>query len=284
VVFVWNDWNICLVNFAVGLIMITIGAITFYLYGLLIGLGILAATGIVEIIRRKGLVNKNELKSWSVGEVMVWAVGLGMIGARIYHVVDLWKYYMVKPKEILMLWNGGLGIYGGILGGILGALIYSFKTVEKKSLKDVWKRFLTITDVVVMGVPLGQTIGRWGNFFNQELYGLPTSLPWGIYIRPENRLLEVMEYERFHPLFLYESLWCLFIFLILWRIVIKKKLKIGKGGIVLTYLGLYGLGRFMLEYLRIESWQIYGVNVAQGISAVLIGIVVSWWVKRLTAR
>jgi len=264
--------------------MITIGAITFYLYGLLIGLGILAATGIVEIIRRKGLVNKNELKSWSVGEVMVWAVGLGMIGARIYHVVDLWKYYMVKPKEILMLWNGGLGIYGGILGGILGALIYSFKTVEKKSLKDVWKRFLTITDVVVMGVPLGQTIGRWGNFFNQELYGLPTSLPWGIYIRPENRLLEVMEYERFHPLFLYESLWCLFIFLILWRIVIKKKLKIGKGGIVLTYLGLYGLGRFMLEYLRIESWQIYGVNVAQGISAVLIGIVVSWWVKRLTAR
>jgi len=254
--------------------MITIGRVTFYLYGLLIGLGILAGAGVVEIIRRKELIDKNELESWSVGEVMLWAGGLGVIGARIYHVIDLWQYYVVRPKEILMLWNGGLGIYGGILGGIIGVLIYSFKTAKKRSLKDVWERFLTIADVVVVGVPLGQAIGRWGNYFNQELYGLPTNLVWGIYIKPENRLLEVIMYEKFHPLFLYESLWCLFIFIILWKMMFKKRIKLGRGGMIITYLGFYGLGRFLLEYLRIESWQTYGINVAQGISIGLMGMAI----------
>jgi len=255
--------------------MITIGPVTFYLYGLLIGLGILAAAGVVEIIRKKGLIEENELKTWDVGGLILWVVGLGIIGARIYHVVDLWEYYVVRPKEILMLWNGGLGIYGGILGGIIGALIYS---------KNVWKRFLVIADIVVVGLPLGQAIGRWGNFFNQELYGLPIDSAWGIYIKPENRLLEVMEYERFHPLFLYESLWCLMIFIILWKVMVNKRIKLGKGGMVITYLGFYGLGRFLLEYLRIESWQIYGVNVAQGISLLLMVIAVKWWIKRLTVK
>ncbi|OIP03723.1 hypothetical protein AUK18_01345 [Candidatus Beckwithbacteria bacterium CG2_30_44_31] len=123
-------------------------------------------------------------------------------------------------------------------------------------------------DAGALGLPLGQAIARWGNYFNQELYGLPTNLPWGIYIRPENRLLEVMDFKYFHPLFLYESLWCLIIFIIIINII--KVIPMGKGKIFAVYLGLYGLGRFFLEFLRLEAWTINGVNVAQMISAGLI--------------
>ncbi|MBU1499928.1 prolipoprotein diacylglyceryl transferase, partial [Patescibacteria group bacterium] len=134
--------------------------------------------------------------------------------------------------------------------------------------------FWKLLDAGAVGLPLGQAIARWGNYFNQELYGRPTSLPWGIYIRPENRLLSVWEHERFHPLWLYESLWCLIIFIIIIKII--KVIPMGKGKIFAAYLGLYGLGRFFLEFLRIEPWTIQGVNVAQAISAGLIIAVVIW--------
>jgi phosphatidylglycerol:prolipoprotein diacylglycerol transferase len=168
------------------------------------------------------------------------------------------------------VWHGGLGIFGGILGGGVGLWIYTRK-------KDI---FLKMLDLVAFGLPIGQAIGRWGNFFNQELYGKPTSLPWGIYIRPENRLLSVIEYERFQPLFLYESLWCLGVFGALHWLVKDKVVKLGKGGVFIFYLGLYGLGRFFLEFLRIESWKIYGVNVAQAISLGLVGWATYWWRRR----
>ena len=224
--------------------MFTVGPVTFHLYGLMIGLGVLVGAWVAS---------KKDKKIW---DCLVWVIGGGIIGARLYHVVDWWSYYSEHLSQIPAVWRGGMGIYGGILGGILGLWIYTRRREEPNLL------FLKMLDAGALGLPLGQAIARWGNYFNQELYGLPTNLPWGIYIRPENRLLEVMDFKYFHPLFLYESLWCLAIFLVLLKIVKKNHF--------IIYLGLYGLGRFFLEFLRLEAWTINGVNVAQMISAGLI--------------
>jgi len=210
-----------------------------------------------------------KLKAEDIWDGLLWMVGGGVIGARFYHVVDYWQYYMANPGEILAIWQGGLGIFGGILGGVIGLWLYT----RSKS------RFLKLLDLASLGLPIGQAIGRWGNFINQELYGKPTSLPWGIYIKPEKRLLEVLTYEKFHPLWLYESLWSLGVFGVLYWLVKKGKIKLGKGRLFVTYLGLYGLGRFWLEWLRIEFWEIYGVNVAQIISVGLVGWAVWSWKK-----
>jgi len=230
--------------------MFTVGPVTFHLYGLMIGLGVLVGAWVAS---------KKDKKIW---DCLVWVIGGGIIGARLYHVVDWWSYYSQHLSQIPAVWQGGMGIYGGILGGILGLWIYTRRREEPNL------RFLKMLDAGALGLPLGQAIARWGNYFNQELYGLPTNLPWGIYIRPENRLLEVMDFKYFHPLFLYESLWCLIIFIIIINII--KVIPMGKGKIFAVYLGLYGLGRFFLEFLRLEAWTINGVNVAQMISAGLI--------------
>lgn len=230
--------------------MFTVGPVTFHLYGLMIGLGVLAGTWVAS---------KKDQKIW---DSLVWVIGGGIIGARLYHVIDLWGYYREHLSQIPAVWQGGMGIYGGILGGILGLWIYTRRREEPNLL------FLKLLDAGAVGLPLGQAIARWGNYFNQELYGRPTSLPWGIYIRPENRLLSVWEYERFHPLWLYESIYCLIIFIIIIKII--KIIPIGKGKVFAIYLGLYGLGRFFLEFLRIEAWTIGGINVAQVISLGLI--------------
>ena len=240
--------------------MWTLGRLNFHGYGFLIGLGMLAGAGVCA--RMAGLV---KLKAEDVWDGLLWMVGGGVVGARLYHVVDYWQYYMTNPGEILAIWHGGLGIFGGILGGAIGLWLYTKSRVK----------FLKLADLASLGLPIGQAIGRWGNFVNQELYGKPTSLPWGIYIEPEKRLLEVLEYERFQPLFLYESLWSLGVFVALYWLVKKGKIKLGKGKLFVTYLGLYGFGRFWLEFLRIEAWEIYGVNVAQVISVGLVGW--AWW-------
>ena len=182
--------------------MFTVGPVTFHLYGLMIGLGVLVGAWVAS---------KKDKKIW---DCLVWVIGGGIIGARLYHVVDWWSYYSQHLSQIPAVWQGGMGIYGGILGGILGLWIYTRRREEPNL------RLLKLLDVGALGLPLGQAIARWGNYFNQELYGLPTNLPWGIYIRPENRLLEVMDFKYFHPLWLYESLWCLIIFIIIivcWR-------------------------------------------------------------------
>lgn len=224
--------------------MFTVGPITFHLYGLMIGLGVLLGAWVVS---------KKEPKIW---DSLIWIIGGGVIGARIYHIIDYWYFYQDNLLEIPAIWHGGLGIFGGIAGGTVAGWLYT----------RTKKKFLRLLDLASLGLPLGQAIGRFGNYFNQELYGLPTNLIWGIYIKPENRLWNVAEFERFHPLFLYESIWCLMIFLILR----KLKLKIGNGKILAVYLGLYSLGRFFLEYLRIESWHIGMINVAQAISVILM--------------
>ncbi|MFH0942971.1 MAG: prolipoprotein diacylglyceryl transferase [Candidatus Beckwithbacteria bacterium] len=222
--------------------MFKVGPVIFHLYGLMIGLGVLVGSW---------AASKKYREVW---DGLLWAVGGGIIGARLYHVIDYWSYYSQNLTKIIAVWQGGMGIFGGILGGALGLLIFS----QSK------KKWLKLLDAGALGLPLGQAIGRWGNFFNQELYGYPSTLPWAIYIKPENRLVQFMDYKYFQPLFLYESLWCLSVFIILWRL--SRRWPLGQGKWLAAYLFLYGLGRFFLEFLRLNPWQIGGINVGQAIS------------------
>ena len=191
-----------------------IGPVAVYWYGILIVLGILAAAYLSTYTAK--LWGEDPQLVW---DVLVWCVLLGVVGARLYHVVtvppsmgvDRW-YYFRNPLQIFATWKGGLGIYGAVLGGALGIYI-----VIRRAKRDVW-RWL---DIVAPGVALAQAVGRWGNFINQELYGLPTELPWGIYIEPRFRLSGYEMYERFHPTFFYESMWnlltCIVLVYLIWR-------------------------------------------------------------------
>lgn len=220
----------------------------FHVYGFLISLGILAGLWVAEKF-------KKEL-SFSLLDPLFWVLTGGIIGARIYHLIDYWSYYAQNLIEVFYLWQGGLGIFGGIIGGIFSLWLF------KKHKKLTKKEFLIMLDLGALGLPLGQAIGRWANYFNQELYGWPTNLPWGIYIKPENRLPGFGNFQKFHPLFLYESLGCLAIFTVIY-VVADLSLRSSRnkfryyrfsGSLFFLYLFLYGLLRFFLEFLRPEGW------------------------------
>lgn len=233
-----------------------VGPLKIYFYGIIIMLGVLAAirVSIKEAKRRN-------LDSECVWDMVPWLLILGLIGARLWHVLTPSKslgagveYYFNNPLEILNTRKGGLGIPGAIIGGVIALWIYT----RKKNLN-----FSTWTDIIAPGLALAQAIGRWGNFFNQELYGPPTNLPWGIYIDPEHRLPGYEQYATFHPMFLYESLWNLFNFFLLLFIARKYEQELNPGDVFWTYLIVYPLGRFMLEFIRIDPSYVRGVNVNQ---------------------
>jgi len=209
-------------------------------YGILIALGILAAVLVIENFCQKEPFKIHH----SILDIFPWLVIPGIVGARSYHVINFWQYYKSSPVEIFFVWQGGLGIFGALIGGALGLLLFVW--FNKLTKKEFWN----LLDLISLGLPLAQSIGRFGNFFNQELYGCPTKLPWGVFINPENRLPGYENVSRFHPLFLYESFWNLFIFVIL----VKTRNRFKNGRLFLIYLFLYSLGRFWLEFLRIDSW------------------------------
>jgi phosphatidylglycerol:prolipoprotein diacylglycerol transferase len=171
-----------------------------------------------------------------------------------------WDYYRTHPIEILYIWQGGLGIYGAIVGGLLGVVLYTWRA---------GLRPLKWLDYGAPGLALGQAVGRWGNFVNQELYGPPTDLPWGLKIDPQHRIVPYNNLEKyppdtlFHPTFLYESLWALLVFGVLALIADRFKDRLKEGDILLGYLIGYPLGRFFLEYLRPDAWMIGPIAAAQ---------------------
>lgn len=205
-----------------------------------------------------------------VWNALIIAIFLAIIGARLYHVFSEpeggavgWSYYRQNPIEIINFWEGGLrglGIYGAIVGGALGAAIYAWRAKLRP---------LQWLDYGAPGLALGQAIGRWGNFINQELYGPPTNLPWGLIIDPEHRISpynDLLTYPPdtlFHPTFLYESLWCLLLFIALALIVHKLKDRLLDGDVLLGYLIGYPLGRFFVEFFRPDAWMIGPIAAAQ---------------------
>lgn len=186
----------------------------------------------------------------------------GLIGARLYYVLFNWGYYSSWPLKILAVWEGGLAIHGGLLAGGLTAVIYS---IRKKL------PVLTYLDIMAPSAPLGQAIGRWGNFFNQEAFGTPTDLPWKLYIEPYHRPPDLATFEYFHPTFLYESLWNFLVFSLLY-FLLRRRLQRMPGALLLCYIALYSVGRFFVEGLRIDSLMLGSLRAAQVMSLALIAV------------
>jgi phosphatidylglycerol:prolipoprotein diacylglycerol transferase len=208
--------------------------------------------------------------------MLILVVLLGIVGARLYHVFSSpagsnlgWAYYREHPWAVFEIWNGGLGIYGAVVGGLLGILLYTYRA--KLNL-------LHYLDIGAPALLIGQAIGRWGNFANQELYGPPTTLPWGIpideyhRIPPFNDLSQYPLTTGFHPDFLYESLWNLVGFSLMLMLGRKFSNRLKDGDLFFIYLIWYPLGRIWVESLRPDAWTIGSIPTAQIVSAVLIVI------------
>ncbi len=255
---------------------IQIGPVFIYFYGVLIMLGALAATWLssVEAKRRK-------MDSEIVWDMLPWLLIGGVIGARIWHIltppesfveqgITTW-YYITHPLDALAIWRGGLGIPGAVMGGALALYIY---TRRKKMSFAQW------TDIIAPGLALAQAIGRWGNFINQEVYGAPTNLPWAIFIDPANRLPQYMNVAYYHPLFAYEFIYNLINMGILLWIGRKFADRLRTGDIFLFYLIIYPVGRFFLEFLRLDPSPVAGININQTIMAVVaVGAVLALYFR-----
>lgn len=250
-----------------------IGALQLHWYGLLLALGALA--GLWAMVR---LGKWYQIPSAHLYDLFFYVLIGGLIGARLYHVLNEPAYYSQHPSEILKIWNGGLAIHGGMIVGVL--IIWLFGRAKKIS---PW----LLADITAVGLVLGQAIGRWGNYFNQELFGRPTLQPWGIPIDPLNRPAGYTDMVYFHPTFLYESLGCLAIAAVLWWLHRRRQQKkdgLGTGSIILVYLILYSLLRLAMELLRIDRVPvILGLRLPLLTSAVLIVVaLLIWFIRRAT--
>ena len=223
----------------------SVGPLTIHFYALCIITGIAAAIW----IGRKRYANLGGNPD-DVSEVAIWAVPFGIIGGRIYHVITSPAQYFGEngnPIDALRIWEGGLGIWGAISLGAVGAYLY-FRT-HKTSLN-----FRQLLDSLAPGVVLAQAIGRIGNYFNQEVFGKPTELPWGLEIDPVNRPDGFESYATFHPTFLYELLWCLVVAVLLIKLPgFLKKITSNQGDVFTLYILGYTLGRVWIEGLRIDE-------------------------------
>lgn len=232
-------------------------------------MAILITTLVAE--KRIKLDKQNNELFW--GFVIAVIVG-GLIGARLYHVSSEWNYYASNPIRILEIYNGGMALIGGIIGGVFSAYFYT----KKHKLSLIY--YLSVTSSVL---PLAQSIGRWANYINHELYGLPTTLPWAIYIPNQFRINGYENYETYHPLFLYESILDFLLFIYLQKQIHKVNLnnENKRMSIIGKYLVGYGIIRFSLEFLRINAWNIYGFNVAQilALIMIIIGFRIQWKAK-----
>jgi phosphatidylglycerol:prolipoprotein diacylglycerol transferase len=243
-----------------------------YFYGILITLGVVAAAFLGQAeAQRRGM---NPEFIW---DALFWVVFSGIVGARIWHILTpppsmvaqgiTTGWYLMHPLDMINIRNGGLGIPGAVIGGALALWIYC----RRKKIS-----FLTFADVVAPGVALAQAIGRWGNFFNQELYGLPTNLPWKIYIDPLHRVAGYQNYDYFTPLFFYESLWNVINMTVLLWLGCRFSKWLKPGDIFFLYMIQYSIGRFFLEFLRLDSAQVGGINFNQTfviIVAVVAGVI-----------
>jgi phosphatidylglycerol:prolipoprotein diacylglycerol transferase len=203
-----------------------------------------------------------------VWDLMLWLLFGGVVGARLWHVFTpppssiargfTTQYYLTHPLDLINTRNGGLGIPGAVIGGVLALYLFT------------WKRklpFFEWADISAPGLALGQAIGRWGNYVNQELYGAPTSLPWKIFIDPQHRLSGFENQAYYHPLFLYESLWNLGNMAVLLWLGHRYAARLKKGDIFFLYLVIYPVGRFFLDFLRLDASQLGGINANQTLMA-----------------
>lgn len=242
--------------------------ITIKWYGVIIAFGFFLA-----VLWGGHLAYKWKMSIDKMLDVLIFGTIFGILGARLYYVVFEWDYFSLHPGDIFKIWEGGLAIYGGIIGGVIAAIIVC--KVDKLN-------FFNLADMAGMSLLIGQGIGRWGNFMNQEAFGCNTDMPWGMisdkttaYLLSHEAEIEaggvmVDPYAPVHPTFFYESMWCLLGFFVLW--LICAKFRKFSGQIALCYGIWYGLERTVVEGLRTDSLYITGTNirVSQLLSAVLV--------------
>lgn len=242
-----------------------IGKLFIHFYGVIIMFGAVLAAWLATVeAKRRG---HNPEVVW---DVMPWLLIAGIIGARIWHILTppasmvamgiTTQYYLTHPLDAINIRAGGLGIPGAVMGGALALWLYT----RKKKLS-----FASWVDIIAPGLALAQAVGRWGNFINQELYGAPTDLPWAIFIEPSRRLVEYMDVAYYHPMFLYESLWNLMNMAVLLILGRKLKEKLFRGDIFLIYLVIYPIGRFLLEFIRLDPSNVSGINANQTTMAII---------------
>jgi len=236
-----------------------------HFYGIIIMIGAVAG----------GLLAAHEAKRRGfnpdiVWDMMIWLIIGGVIGARLWHIFTpspssiaagyTTAYYLTHPLDAINLRLGGLGIPGAVLGGLLALFLFTRYRVLSFA---VW------ADIAAPALALGQAIGRWGNFFNQELYGAPSNLPWAIYIDPNHRLPGFESIARYHPLFLYESLYSLGNMILLLWISRRFADRLKPGDVFIVYLMVYPFGRFLLDFLRLDASKIAGINFNQTVMALV---------------
>ncbi|MDD4334255.1 MAG: prolipoprotein diacylglyceryl transferase [Desulfotomaculaceae bacterium] len=243
-------------------VAIQIGSIPIHWYGILIDTAfILGAALAYRHAKKAGLSTEHLLN------IIILIIPAAMIGARLYYVIFNWQSYAHNPLEALAIWHGGLAIHGGLLAGVIVGYLY----IKKYNLN-----FWGYADVVAPSIILGQAIGRWGNFINQEAYGYSVSSKFISRFPAFIQKQMYIENQFHHPTFLYESLWDLAVFAFLIYIFKRKQFD---GQVMLLYLALYSVGRFFVESLRMDSEMLGPFRLAQIASILLIGLAVYFYIK-----
>ncbi|MBE6147256.1 MAG: prolipoprotein diacylglyceryl transferase [Firmicutes bacterium] len=252
-------------------IALDLGFLQIYWYSIFIFLGILVGVTLILKEAKKHNINEDFMVN-----LIFYTVIFGLVGARLYYVAFNLDYYLQYPFEILEVWNGGLAIHGGILFGLLWILIYCKKYKVRTS---------KVLDISVVGLIIGQAIGRWGNFFNQEAYGAITTLESLQELGMPQFIIDGMFIQGAYrqPAFFYESIWCLFGFFAL--LMIRRSYKYLKTGqLTGFYLIWYSVGRFFIEYMRTDSLMLGELKMAQvvSIACIILGILLILFAKRGT--
>ncbi len=238
---------------------LSLGPLDLRLYGLCIALGVIAAiwaAGRSLEFHRVGTVD-------DMSSIGIWAVGAGIVGARLYHVATEWSRFSNDLDEIPKIWEGGLGIPGGLLFGVVAGIL-------RARIKGISAPAVLTAGAI--GIPLAQSIGRWGNYFNQELFGRPTDLPWALEVDADKIPAGYEAGTTFHPTFLYESLWTFGLFVVLY--LIDRRTRLAPGRLFPLYLIGYGIGRFWIEALRIDPTELSDVIGLRWNQWVALGAVV----------
>lgn len=243
-----------------------IGPFTIHYYSLVILVGVFIAI----VLTSRLAASRGKTLDFLL-DALPWIFVGTVIGARIWHIFTpaesmvsrgiTTRYYLTHLLEAIAIWKGGIGIIGAILGGSFTLWLYA----RKKNVSAAeW------LDIVAPGLALAQAFGRWGNFINQEVYGLPSELPWAITIDPQYRLSAYAQFSTYHPLFLYESIWSLLNMVFLLLIGKKYLGKLKDGSLFLYYLIFYGVGRIGLEFLRLDISSYQGVNLNQAAMVIVV--------------
>ena len=239
----------------------------FHLYGVILAVGVLVAVYVAEQRwRHRGYPRDG------IYDISFWVVIWGVIGARLYHVVTDYELFEHDPWRAFQIWRGGLGIWGAVIGGAIAVVVITHRRKMPT---------LAVMDCMAPGIVLAQAIGRWGNYFNQELFGKPTRLPWGLEIDLAHRPAGYRQFTTFNPTFLYESLYCFaLVGVILW---VEHRFVLRRGQSLTLYLATYTFGRFWFENLRIDpAHHILGlrVNAWVALVACLAATAAFWWLGR----